>query len=141
MRDTGTPLGAPAAYPRLPRGFSVAVFVLFVLVSMVVLFTPAPEVPRGPEGIDKVIHLALFAAMAVSGRYAGVPARVLVPALVAYGGVSELLQGLPAIDRSTSAADWAADTVGVAVGFGARYVGAVLRTRRRSASRSSSGWG
>jgi hypothetical protein len=107
-------------------------FAVFVLVSFAVLFTPAPEVPSGPEGVDKVIHLALFAALAVSGRYAGIPARVLAPALVAYGGVSELLQGLPGLDRSTSLVDWAADVGGIVLG----YAGLVLSTRFRSAATS-----
>ena len=137
MRDTGTPAEAPARHAAPSRPLRTAVFVLFVLISLVVLFTPAPEVPRGPQDLDKVIHVALFAALAVSGRYAGVRARVLVPALIAYGGGSELLQGLPSIDRSTSAADWVADSAGITLG----YIGTALSTRLRSASRSSAGCG
>ena len=132
MADTGTPTAAPVRARKRGGRLQRAVFGAFVLISLAVLFTPAPEVPSGPEGVDKVVHVALFAALAASGRYAGVPALVLAPALAAYGGVSELLQGLPGIDRSTSLADWAADVGGVVLG----YTGLVLSTRFRSASTS-----
>ena len=130
MAYTGTPVGFRAAMRR-------SVFGLSLLVSLLVLFTPAPDVPQGPDGVDKVIHVALFAALAFTGRYAGVPGRWLVPALLAYGGISEPLQSLPGIDRSTSLADWGADAVGVTLG----YLGTVAFTRARSASRSRSGSG
>jgi hypothetical protein len=125
VHDTGTPIGGRVTFGAV------------LLISLFVLFTPAPGVPRGPAGVDKVVHLALFAALAVSGRYAGVPGRWLVPALLAYGGISEPLQSLPGIDRSTSLADWGADALGVTLG----YVGSVAFTRARSASRSRSGSG
>jgi VanZ family protein len=114
-----------------------ATFGGLLLVSLVVLFTPAPDVPSGPNGVDKVVHVGLFAALAVSGRYAGVPARVLLPVLIAYGGLSEPLQSLPGIGRSTSLADWVADVAGVALG----YAGVVARTRARSPAGSKPGSG
>jgi hypothetical protein len=109
MAYTGTP---PSAVRR-------GVFVLVLLVSALVLFTPAREVPAGPQGIDKVIHVLLFAA------------------LVTYAAASEPVQSLPVIGRSTSLADWVADVGGVLLG----YAGTVASTRLRSASRSSSGSG
>ncbi|MCW2611270.1 MAG: VanZ family protein [Cryptosporangiaceae bacterium] len=127
MAYTGTP---PSAVRR-------GVFVLVLLVSALVLFTPAREVPAGPQGIDKVIHVLLFAALTVSGRAAGVRWGVLLPALVAYAAASEPVQSLPVIGRSTSLADWVADVGGVLLG----YAGTVASTRLRSASRSSSGSG
>jgi VanZ family protein len=133
MADTGTPSGAVHGTGRLRR----LVFGAVLVISFLVLFTPAPEVPEGPDGVDKVVHFALFAALAVSGRYAGLPGRWLVPALLVYAGVSEPLQSLPGIDRSTSLTDWVADALGVTLG----YVGTVAFTRARSASRSSSGSG
>jgi VanZ family protein len=113
------------------------VFTLLLLVSALVLFTPASDVPAGPRGVDKVVHVLLFAVLTVSGRWAGVRWGVLLPALVAYAAASEPLQSLPAVGRSTSLADWVADVTGVLLG----YLGAVSRTRRRSASRSRSGSG
>jgi hypothetical protein len=108
------------------------IFTGLLLLSAVLLFTPARDVPSGPPGTDKVVHLALFGALAVSGLAAGVPGRALVPALLVYAGISEPLQGLPAIGRSTSLADFAADAAGVLAG----YAGFVARTRSRSTAGS-----
>jgi VanZ family protein len=130
MRHTGTP-------PRSSRRWRRVVFVVCLFVSMVVLFAPSSDVPPGPRGVDKVVHVVLFALLAASGRYAGVRWAVLLPALAAYAAASEPLQSLPGIGRSTSLADWVADVTGLLLS----YVGAVARTRLRSASRSRSGSG
>jgi hypothetical protein len=103
----------PAAHGALARG----VFAVVVLVSLAVLFAPASDVPSAPAGVDKVVHLALFAALAASGRWAGVAVRPLAVLLLGYAAVSEVVQGLPALGRSMSLADWLADAVGVLVGL------------------------
>jgi hypothetical protein len=130
MPHTGTPPSFALAWRR-------TVFGTCLFVSFVVLFTPAPDVPSGPRGLDKVIHLLLFAALTASGRYAGIGWRVLVPALVTYAAASEPLQSLPPIGRATSLADWLADVAGVLLA----YAGTLARTRLRSASMSRSGSG
>ncbi|MCW2569601.1 MAG: VanZ family protein [Mycobacterium sp.] len=130
MPHTGTP-------PRFSLAWRRTVFGVCLLVSVVVLFTPATDVPAGPRDIDKVIHVLLFAVLTVTGRRAGVRWSVLLPALVAYAAASEPLQSLPGIGRSTSLADWVADVAGVLLG----YSGVVASTRFRSASRSRSGSG
>lgn len=104
---------ALAVHGALSRG----VFAVVVLVSLAVLFAPASDVPSAPAGVDKVVHLALFAALAVSGRWAGVGARALGVLLLGYAAVSEVVQGLSALDRSMSLADWIADAVGVLLGL------------------------
>jgi hypothetical protein len=104
---------ALAAHGALSRG----VFAVVVLVSLAVLFAPADDVPSAPPGVDKLVHLLLFAALAVSGRWAGVRAGVLCVLLVAYAAVSEVVQGLSALERSASVADWVADVVGVLAGL------------------------
>ena len=103
----------PAVRGALARG----AFAVVVVISLVVLFTPASGVPTAPAGVDKVVHLALFAALAASGRWAGVGARALAVPLLAYAAVSEVVQALPALARSMSLADWAADAVGVLLGL------------------------
>jgi VanZ family protein len=122
MTDTGT----PARWRR-------TLFWVIVLISLVVLFAPAPAVPAGPDDVDKIIHVGLFAALAASGRYAGLPRLWLVPALVVYATASEMLQTLPLLGRSGSTADWRADVVGIALGYLA-HAGAVAAIRARSAS-------
>ena len=107
------PHSALAVHGALSRG----VFAVVVLVSLAVLFAPADDVPSAPPGVDKVVHLLLFAALAGSGRWAGARAGVLGVLLVGYGALSEVVQGLSALERSASVADWIADVVGVLAGL------------------------
>ena len=102
-----------AVHGALSRG----VFAVVVLVSLAVLFAPADDVPSAPPGVDKLVHLLLFAALAGSGRWAGARTGVLAVLLVAYAAVSEVVQGASALERSASVADWVADVVGVLAGL------------------------
>jgi VanZ family protein len=104
-------------------------FGLAVLVSLAVLFAPPSDVPSSPPGVDKIVHSTLFAALAVTGRWAGVVPRLLTGLLVGYGAVSELLQGTDLVNRDASLADLVADAAGVVVG--------VLLWRLIAARRSS----
>ena len=90
-------------------------FAVAVLVSLAVLFAPASDVPSAPPGVDKLVHASLFAALALTGRWAGVSRVVLVPGLVLYGAASEVLQGM--IGRDAAVGDWLADVVGVLLGL------------------------
>ena len=82
-----------------------AAFAAAVLVSVVVLFAPADDVPSGlPPGTDKVVHAALFALLALTGRRAGVRPRVLVPVLLGYAVLSEVVQGAALPGRSARGA-------------------------------------
>jgi VanZ family protein len=87
-------------------------------VQLVVLY--APEAPGPAGGIayaDLVVHAAVFAAVGWTGRWAGVPVRVLSVALVANAVVSEVLQATALPGRSGQPADVVADLVGTAVGL------------------------
>jgi VanZ family protein len=92
-------------------------FAVVVLVSLAVLFAPGGDVPSAPPGVDKLIHAGLFAALALSGRWAGVRGSVLTAILVPYAAVSEVLQGLTSLNRSASTADWLADIAGLLLGL------------------------
>jgi hypothetical protein len=92
-------------------------FAVAVLVSLAVLFAPANDVPSAPPGVDKLVHSLLFAVLALTGRWAGIARGVLAALLVAYAALSEVLQGLPVLGRSSSIADWVADVVGVLLGM------------------------
>jgi hypothetical protein len=107
------PHPALAVHGALSRG----TFAVVVLVSLAVLFAPAGDVPSAPPGVDKVVHVALFAALALSGRWAGIRAGLLAALLLAYAAVSEVVQGLSPLERSASVADWVADAVGVLAGL------------------------
>jgi membrane associated rhomboid family serine protease len=102
-----------AEHGALSRG----VFAVVVLVSLAVLFAPGPAVPSAPVGVDKVVHGTLFAALALSGRWAGIRRGVLAALLPLYAAGSELLQEIPALARDASLGDLVADVAGVLAGL------------------------
>jgi hypothetical protein len=102
-------------------------FTLAVLVSLAVLFAPTSDVPSSPPGVDKLVHLLLFATLAVTGRWAGGGRPALTVVLVLYATGSEVLQGLDMVGRSTSLGDWVADVLGVLLGM----LGWAVLTRAR----------
>lgn len=104
---------ALAVHGALSRG----VFAVVVLVSLAVLFAPASDVPGAPPGVDKLVHAVLFAALAATGRWAGIGGWALGALLLGYAVASELIQGLTPLGRSTSIADVLADVVGIALGL------------------------
>ena len=94
-----------------------AAFAVVVLVSLVVLFAPGPDVPPSPYNVDKLVHGGMFLALAVSGSWAGIRRVPLGVLLLVYAGGSELIQTIPALQRDGSLADWIADAVGVLLGL------------------------
>jgi hypothetical protein len=88
-----------------------------VLLSLAVLFAPATDVPSAPLGVDKLVHAALFAALAFTGRWAGIGTGALAGLLAGYAVVSELIQGFTPLARSASVADGLADVTGIVIGL------------------------
>jgi VanZ family protein len=89
---------------------------LVFLASLWVLFSPGSDTPSLAIS-DKLVHASLFAALALTGLLARVPLHVLAPVLVAYAGLSEVLQAILPIDRDGDWHDALADTVGTAIGL------------------------
>ena len=104
---------ALAVHGALSRG----ALAVSVLVSLAVLFAPGDDVPSAPPGVDKLVHLAVFAALAVTGRWAGVRAPVLAVLLAAYALLSEVVQAVTPLQRSGSLADGLADVLGIGLGL------------------------
>ncbi len=104
-------------------------FAAVLVLSVVLLFSPGSSVPTAVPISDKLVHFLLFAALAGTGRWAGVPLRVLAPALIAYAGGSELLQALLPLERGGDWRDALADSFGVLAGLG--VVALVTRSNRR----------
>ncbi len=102
----------------LRRAGGVA-FAGFLVLSLVVLFSPGSDVPSGLPISDKVVHFLLFAALGAAGLLAGVPPVPLLVSLVAYAGVSEVLQNVLPIDRDGDVLDALADSLGVLTGLAA----------------------
>ncbi len=78
--------------------------------------------PRPPQtldlGWDKLNHLLAFACMTVTARLAfGRIWGTLIVALLAYGGLIEILQSFVP-NRSAEWADWFADGLGITLGIG-----------------------
>jgi hypothetical protein len=119
--------GALREHGALARG----AFAVAVLVSLAVLFAPPSDVPSGPPGADKVVHLTLFAVLAATGRWAGIRRGVLGGVLVLYAAGSELLQGTDLVNRDASLGDLLADSAGVVVGLLLWQLIAARRTRTR----------
>jgi hypothetical protein len=90
-------------------------FAVAVLVSLAVLFAPASDVPSAPPGVDKLVHGAVFLALASTGRWAGLGRALLAGALVVYAVASEIVQGL--IGRDAAWGDVVADVVGALLGL------------------------
>lgn len=102
-------------------------FVLAVIASVVILFTPESGVPTAPPGTDKVVHTVLFGALAATGLLARLPRRPLLGLLIGYAAVSEVLQQVLPLHRSGDVLDFAVDLLGIALGWA---LTAVLGRRR-----------
>ncbi|SDQ73080.1 VanZ family protein [Quadrisphaera sp. DSM 44207] len=110
---------SPSRTSRLPPLGSLlarAVLALAVLVHLVVLYAPRAPSGGGTPGVDKVVHVAVFALVVWAGRWARLARRPLVLVLLGHALVSEALQHwlLPA--RSGDSLDVLADAAGVALG-------------------------
>ena len=105
-------------------------FAAVVLLSVIVLFAPGSATPTLYPGLDKLVHLSLFAALALTGRWAGLPTTRLAAGLVVYAGMSEVLQGVLPIGRDAEVLDALTDAVGVALGVLAARVVNLRRVGR-----------
>ena len=110
-------MAAPHPALRVHGALSRGVLAVTVLVSLAVLFAPGSDVPSAPPGVDKLVHLLLFLALALAGRWAGIRARPLALLLVAYAGLSEVVQAVSDLQRSGSVSDWLADVAGAGLGL------------------------
>lgn len=91
-----------------------------VVVQVLVLYLPDPPSVGGGDGplsADTLVHVAVFAAVAWTGRAAGVPAVLLVAALVGHAVVSEVVQHALLPGRTGDLTDVLADLAGVGLGL------------------------
>ena len=127
--------------PRWRAGAPRWLFAAAVAVQLVVLYAPRAPSTGGVPGVDKVVHLLVFAAVAWTGRAAGVRLPLLVGLLLAHAVVSEGLQHWLLPGRSGDWRDAVADATGVLVGALLPAPGGAARGRmtpwRRTGPRSS----
>lgn len=71
--------------------------------------------PPDPHVWDKLQHITAFFAITVLGRaaYHEVSRKILLPALIGFGGLIELVQMVPALHRDGDWHDLLADSVAV----------------------------
>lgn len=105
----GSRLGKPAGLWRLALG-------LAMVVQLVVLYSPRGV--GGPQiaGLDKVVHILIFAAPVLAALMVGIGAAWVLAIFVVHGPVSELIQYFALPHRSGDVFDALADIAGVAIG-------------------------
>lgn len=89
---------------------------LALMVQLAVLYAPRAPAVGGGVGVDKVVHVLVFGAVAVAALRCGLPSVPVLLVSAAHAVVSELAQALLLSGRSGDPADVVADLVGVGVG-------------------------
>jgi VanZ family protein len=78
-------------------------------------FTPGPDLPPTLGIWDKLGHALTFGVLALTGAYAGIWLRRLLPLLFGYAVLSEILQALLPIQRDGDWHDVLSDCIGLVV--------------------------
>ena len=100
---------------------------IVTLILTVAMLWPMDQPPPTPEGSDKLVHLAAFAALAFPlARTSRVSLLLIFMGASAFGGLIELIQ--PTFNRSADLNDWIADILGVMLGIA---LGLIYRQVRR----------
>lgn len=95
-------------------------FALVLAGQLVVLYAPRTPSTGGVPGVDKVVHVAVFALVVWAGLRAGVARSLVLLVSVVHAPVSELLQATLLPNRSGEPLDVVADLLGCALGFALR---------------------
>ena len=111
-----TPATAAGPSVRRPARLWLVALGFALLLQLFVLYSP--QGLGGPQitGLDKVVHLSIFAAPALAALMAGVSGPWVLGILVVHGPVSELIQHFALPHRSGDVFDALADCAGVAIG-------------------------
>jgi VanZ family protein len=101
--------------PSLRLGLRLA---YWLGVAAVFVLAVAPFAEGGPDGLDKVKHFAAFLVVALGGAavYPRAPLWGVALAVIAYGGLIELIQALPIVGRDCSFWDWMTDVAAALAG-------------------------
>lgn len=121
LPDSASGTTAGAAAGKANRLWWVALGVALA-VQLVTLYSP--EVVGAPQiaGMDKVVHVFVFAAPAMAALLAGISAPWAIGILAVHAPLSELIQHFALSHRSGDMSDVLADFVGVALGWSAFLV-------------------
>ena len=91
---------------------------LCIAMVMQLLALYSPEVPGGPQipGLDKVVHISIFAVPVLAALMAGISAPLALGVLAVHAPVSELIQHFALSHRAGDVVDMMADLAGVVIG-------------------------
>ena len=123
-----------AISPPLPMKLVIkAVFWFALAIAFVLAVVPAKYDPV--HLWDKVQHFAAFATLTTLGVLAYGRARLLTGAigLVLFGGLIEVVQGLPFVHRDADFHDWLADALAISIVAFAIWAVRVALTGRQPA--------
>lgn len=113
---------------RLPLPLRLALYAIATGVLLYLCLAPAEGLPH-VKLWDKAEHAIAWAVLAGSGLVLFPRWRIAIALYaVVLGGLVEILQGLPQINRDSDWKDWVADIVGVTVA----WLIVRLATRRRA---------
>ena len=115
LRRSAPCTAAGAFVRKLNRLWRLAL-ILAVALQLIALYSP--QVPAGPQitGLDKVVHVCVFAGPALAALMAGISAPWALGILAVHAPVSELIQHFALAHRSGDVFDALADFGGVALG-------------------------
>jgi hypothetical protein len=116
-RVPGSASGAPVPGPvGRPGTVWLVALGVAVVVQLVTLYSPEAVGAPPIAGLDKVVHLAVFAAPVLAALLAGLSAPWVLGILAVHAPVSELIQHVALSGRSGDVLDMVADLCGVALG-------------------------
>ena len=101
---------------RVVRVAARALLPFAILLQSLLLYLPASGEGSLPVGADKVVHAGMFGGVALLALAAGFAWIPLL--LLAYAPLSELIQGLPVVERDPDWRDIVADITGIVVAVG-----------------------
>jgi VanZ family protein len=104
------------AAPAADRRATVA-FVAVVLLSLVVLFAPRAPSEHAIPNLDKAVHATLFLFLAATTWWRFAAHRSGLIAVIAYGPLSEIIQGVVLPHRDGDVRDFLADAAGALLGW------------------------
>ena len=123
----------PTLVARVPRRVRAAVACAAAAVHLAVLYSPRAPSVGSEVRLDLLVHVAVFAAVATTARWAGVGSRTVGLVLAVEALVSEGVQALWLPGRTGDVTDLLADAVGTVVGL---WAAAALARRRPASSRA-----
>jgi len=107
---------------RKPHRFWRVALGVALSVQLVTLYSPEAVGAPPIAGMDKVVHVLVFAAPALAALLAGISAPWALGILAVHAPFSELVQHVALSHRSGDVSDAVADLFGIALGWSAFLV-------------------